>query len=653
MMTAAHTPAPPCRHARRAGAWLSAALGLALGLAAAGCPPVTPPDGTWTPPADSRWPQAPAASPDGGPPVAPATPAAATGTPAAAAAPPVPTDDPLDPVAAAARAAEGTPNQGAAPAAGAEETGLRFTDVATAVGVDFRYTIGDYAYDNILESSGSGVAWLDVDGDGWLDLYLLNGRYIEDVSDPKGRVFATARNALFCNLGDGTFSDCSRRSGLDDGEWSMGAAAADYDGDGDQDVFVANYGPNRLYRNDGAGQFTDVAVAVGLQGPAQLNGFVKWSAGGTWFDADGDGDLDLMVCNFLAFDPYYLHPGKEWEMPDPKEYGGQPSMLYLQGPDGRFEEVTERAGLWRPDSKCMGITVLDFDADGQLDIFQGNDHQPNSLWRANGDGTYEDIGFRAGVAVNDSGLGTGSMHGSPGDVDGDGLLDLLVVDLRHGSLYRRTGPLSFEDVTWSSGVGALLDGLGQWGAGLHDLDLDGDLDLFTTNGVAHILVEQAPALAVNDGRGHFSDARAGAGAYFQGRRSGRAVAFGDYDNDGDLDMAINHVDHRAQATLLRNDSLRRGRWVGFELRARRSPSAHGAHLRVQAGGRTFVRTLQPSSAYLSQNEHRVHVGLGPAAAVESVEVRWPQGTVQRFGELAAGRYWVLTEGKPEADGASR
>ena len=642
------------RPPRRAAAAVSVRLALLLALTplATGCPPVTPPDGSWTPPADPRTetsaPNA-GAQPQPAPATAPlARRAPPTAAPRAAAAPlpraPVPAGSHLDPVAAAARAEDGTPHRGHPPAAEAPDHGLRFTDVATAVGVDFQYTIGDYAYDNILESSGSGVAWLDVNGDGWLDLYLLNGRYLEDVSDPKGRAFADARNALFCNLGDGTFVDCSRRSGLDDTEWSMGAAAADYDNDGDEDVFVANYGPNRLFRNDGEGRFSDVAAEMGLQGPAKLGGFVKWSAGGTWFDADGDGDLDLMVCNFLAFDPYYLHPGKEWEMPDPKEYGGQPSLLYLQGPDGRFTDVTAKAGLLRPDSKCMGITVLDFDGDGRPDIFQGNDHQPNFLWRARGDGTYEDLGFVAGVAVNDGGLGTGSMHGSPGDVDGDGLLDLLVVDLRHGALYRRTGPLTFVDATWPSGVGRLLKGLGQWGAGLHDLDLDGDLDLFTTNGVAHILVAQSPALAVNDGQGRFEDARRHAGAYFQGRRSGRCVAFGDYDNDGDLDLAINHVDHQAQASLLRNDSRRKGNWIGFTLQAERPRCAHGAHLTVRAGDKTFVRTLQPNSTYLSQNEARVHVGLGPLSEVREVEVRWPGGATERFAGLAAGRYWTLKEG---------
>ena len=531
----------------------------------------------------------------------------------------------------------------ATPAAGGDDLGLRFVDVSASTGVDFRYTFGDYAYDNILESSGSGALWLDHDMDGDLDLYLLNGTYIEGVSDPKGKVFSGAANRFYCNEGS-RFTDCTDRTGLGDPAWSMGAAAGDYNGDGLTDIFLANYGPNRLFQNSGDGGFREVATEVGLVGPETLNGFLKWSVGGSWFDADRDGDLDLMVCNFLAYDPDYLRPGREWEMPEPQEYAGQASMLYFQGPDGRFVDVSRQAGVFDPDAKCMGITVLDFDGDGWLDIFQGNDHQPNYLFRSRGDGTYGEMAEGAGVALNDQGFGTGSMHGSPGDIDGDALIDLLVVDLRHGSLYRQVAPMVFADVTWTSGVGHLLDGLGQWGAGLQDLDLDGDLDLFTTNGVAHILKEQLPMVAVNDGRGHFSDARAEAGPYFEVPRSGRGAAFGDYDNDGDLDIVVNHVDLKAAAALLRNDSPRRGNWAGFRLVGQLPRTPYGATLTLEIGNSTLVRVDQPNAGYLSGNDPRIHIGLGAADRADRVTILWPSGLRQAWKDLVTDRYWVLFEG---------
>ncbi|MGB5293980.1 MAG: CRTAC1 family protein, partial [Thermoanaerobaculia bacterium] len=562
-------------------------------------------------------------------------------------APMVPSGLHLDPVAAQALASDGPSFEGTPPPGiAAESSAFRFQDVAAEAGVRFRYTFGDYAYDNILESSGSGATWIDHDLDGDMDLYLLNGVYIEGVSDPKGmRSFGQASDHFYCNSGDGTFVDCTDRVGLGSHDWSMGAVAGDYDEDGYPDIFLATYGANRLFHNNGDGTFTDVASELGLVGPRELNGFVKWSVGGSWFDYDRDGDLDLAVCNFLAFDPHHLHPGKEWEMPDPKEYDGQESKLYEQRPDGKFVDVTERAGLKRPDSKCMGITVLDFDRDGHLDIFQGNDHQENFLFRARGDGTFEEVGLVAGVAVNDAGLGTGSMHGSPGDFDGDGKIDLLVVDLRHGSLYRKVNPTLFEDVTWASGVGGLLDGLGQWGAGLVDLDLDGDLDLFTTNGVAHILVGQYPVLAANDGRGQFKDARAGAGPYFSSRRSGRGAAFGDYDNDGDLDIVVNHVDHQATASLLRNDSLKSGSWLGLRLVGGGPKTSHGAFVEVSHEGPPKVRVHQPAAGYLSGNDPRIHLGVGEAERIDSVTVHWPSGRTQSWLDLEPDRYWMLWESR--------
>jgi hypothetical protein len=255
-----------------------------------------------------------------------------------------------------------------------------FTEVSSEAGIDFLYNFGDYTYENILESSGSGISVFDYDGDGWMDLYMMNGTWLAGISDEEGRVFERTPNRLYRNLGDGRFEEVSEKAGVDDRHWSMAAGPVDLDRDGDQDLFLLNYGPNRFYLNNGDGTFTDVAGELGLVGPDSLNGFEKWSVGVAFWDYDMDGLLDAFVGNFLAFDPEYVSPGMPDVMPHPSEYKGQASLMYQQQSDGTFREVTAGLGLYYPDSKCMGLTVFDYDRDGDLDLFQGNDHQANS-WR--------------------------------------------------------------------------------------------------------------------------------------------------------------------------------------------------------------------------------------------------------------------------------
>src|SRR5512140_3601496 len=491
--------------------------------------------------------------------------------------------------------------------------GPRFDDVTARAGITFRYNFGDFTYDNILESSGSGVAVFDYDGDGRMDILFLNGRYLEGVSEPEGRVFSNARNALYRNNGDGTFTDVTEKAGLGGSHWSMAATIADLDGDGLEDIFLANYGPNTFLHNNGDGTYSDFTEKVGLAGPATLNGFVKWSVGAAAFDADGDGKLELLVGNFLAFDPSYLSPGSPERMPSPAEYRGQPSILYRRGSDGRFVDVTKEARLWFPDNKVMGLTVFDCDGDGKLDVFQANDHQPNFLFHNLGGGKFEEMAAGAGVAVNLDGVGTGHMHGTLGDVDGDGRLDILVTDLSYQSLYRATGPCQYEDATARSGVKRLMNGAESWGAGLYDFDNDGDLDLFAANGAADTLTLKQPTLLLNDGRGNFINGAATAGDYFLGSRSGRGVAFGDFDDDGRIDIVVSHVDLKGTPVLLRNVTPSGNHWRGVALkRARDRPEPVGAVVRLTAGGRTQVRVYQRAQSYLSQNDPRLHFGLGKA-----------------------------------------
>ena len=528
-----------------------------------------------------------------------------------------------------------------------------FQDVTQQAGIDFRYTFGDFTYDNILESSGSGVTVFDYDGDGDLDLYMLNGTYLEGISDPKGRVFRDTPDRLYRNNGDGTFTEVGKAAGLDDCYWSMAAAPVDYDADGDLDIFLLNYGPNRFFRNNGDGTFTDIAPELGLVGPETLNGFTKWSVGAAFWDYDRDGDLDVMVGNFLAFDPYYLSHETPHMMPHPREYLGQASLLYEQGPDGKFTDVTQKMGMYYPDSKCMGLTVFDYDGDGYLDLFQGNDHQENFLFHRERDGTFVEVGRLAGVAVNDEGHPTGSMHGSIGDVDGDGQIDLMVVDLEYGALYRNLGNGLFADITAAAGLKNIFAGKGVWGAALFDYDNDGDLDIYSANGMADLLVEQDQLLLENAGQGQFHDVGPQRSAYFREKRSARGAAVWDYDNDGDLDIIVSHIDLRGTAALLRNDGGNRHHWIGLTLIGTHPAAAVAAQVTIKAGDLTQVGVNQWGNSYLSFQDPRMHFGLGPHALVDQLQVRWSDGRVEVYRDLPADHYVTIVQGtgiqRPESE----
>ena len=527
----------------------------------------------------------------------------------------------------------------------AQKKGVMFTDITRQSGINFKYTFGDYSYKNILESSGSGITVFDYNNDQLMDIYLMNGTYLEGISDPDGKMFKNTNNKLYKNNGNGTFSEVSEVAGVDDRHWSMAAGAIDFDNDGDQDLYLLNYGPNVFYRNNGNSTFSDITASTGLGGPDKLNGFTKWSIGVAFWDYNRDGRLDAMVGNFLAFDPAYVSPATPGMMPSPTEYNGQASMLYEQQPDGKFVDITRKNNLYFPDSKCMGLTVFDYDDDGDLDIFQANDHQLNFLFR-NDNGVYKEVGVASGVAANSNGKPTGSMHGSIGDVDGDGLIDILVTDLDYGALYKNIRNGLFVDITEASGVAGAMAGKSSWGAQLFDYDNDGDLDIVAANGTAEELVLQYPLLLENDGKGHFKNVGQEHGSYFLTKRSGRSLAVCDFDNDGDLDIIISHVDQQATAALLRNDGGNTNHWLGLTLKGKDGPaSSIGAKVTVTSGGKKQVLVYQWATSYLSNNDPRLHIGLGQQKQIDLLEISWSDGKKEVYKNIAPDRYLTILQGK--------
>ena len=528
--------------------------------------------------------------------------------------------------------------------ASAQKKQVTFREVSKQTGVDFKYTIGDFSYVNILESSGSGITVFDYNNDDLMDIFMMNGSYIEGVSDPDGKIFKDSPDVLYRNNGDGTFTDVTKESGIIDRYWSMAASAVDYDNDGDQDLYLLNYGPNVFYRNNGNGTFTDITESTGLRGPEKLNGFVKWSIGAAFWDHNLDGRIDVMVGNFLAFDPAYVSTAGPGIMPHPSEYKGQASMLYEQQADGTFMDVTEKYGLYYPDSKCMGLTVYDYDDDGDLDIFQANDHHFNYLFR-NDNGLFKEVGISSGVAANTKGVGTGSMHGSIADVDGDGLTDILVTDLEYGALYRKKGNGLFEDIIETSGAGRHMAGKGSWGGVFFDYDNDGDPDIVAANGTAEELILQYPLLLENSGKGQFKNVGQESGDYFSVRRSGRGLAVCDYDNDGDLDVIISHVDKQATTALLRNDGGNSNHWLGLTLKSPNGPaSAISAKVTVIAGDMKQILVNQWATGYLSSNDPRLHIGLGKNKKIDLLEIKWSDGKVETYKNIDSDRYITIMQG---------
>jgi hypothetical protein len=512
----------------------------------------------------------------------------------------------------------------------AEPTLPTFADVTEQAGINFKHSYGDHHLSNIVEGTGPGCVFFDCDGDGYLDIYLLNGCWLREVNDNLGRdLRGKLANALYRNNGDGTFTDVTDKAGVGDQGYGMGASAADYDSDGDLDLYVLNYGPNVFYRNDGDGTFTDVSTESGLDD-------ASWSLSAPWLDYDRDGDLDVYVANYLEYDAgkfrdFYPAAG----YPGPLSYKAQADRLYRNNGDGTFIDVTRQAGLYFPDGRAMSAVATDLNDDGYVDLYVTNDATPNCYFVNDGQGRFTNQALRWGLSFGEGGQGASSMGPTIGDVDRNGLLDVYIPDMAYGCLLINKGK-GFVDVTAPSNLAVVCGQYTGWGGGLFDYDNDGYLDVFVANGNAHHEYTEEDVLLRNDRSGKFIDVADRSGPYFREKHVGRGAAFADYDNDGDVDMLVMNLN--GPAKLLRNDGGNTNNWLTVAPKlAQTKVEALGARVVVTVGEMRLVQEISAVTGYLSQGDPRAHFGLGRATQADRVEIRWPGGSTTSLENVKANQ----------------
>jgi enediyne biosynthesis protein E4 len=527
-----------------------------------------------------------------------------------------------------------------------------FVNIAKEAGLHAPVIYGNAGRaDYILEAMGCGAAFVDYDNDGWVDIVQLTGR----------RFDATPQEAiirLYRNNRDGTFSDVTAKSGLGQSVWATGITVGDYDNDGFDDLFITCWGQNLLFHNNGDGTFTDVTAKAGLTHPG-----ARYGTGCTWIDYDRDGKLDLFVCHYLAFDRDKIPPrGK-----DPNcNYNGvatfcgpaglnqEPCRLYRNNGDGTFTDVSQKSGIAGVKAGyALTAAAADFDGDGWPDIYVACDTSPSLLFHNNRDGTFTEQGLESGVSLSEDGQEQAGMGLGIGDFDGDGYLDIFKTHFRNdtNALYRNNGKGYFRDVTIRAGLGVETRFVG-WGAAMLDLDNDGLPDLFFTTGMVYPEAEQKITVAPyrtpsvvfrNLGGGKFEELFGEAGPGIAEAHSSRGAAFGDFDNDGDIDILI--VNMNEPPSLLRNDVSGSNHWLKvLPIGTASNRSAIGAQVVAEYGERKQAQAVMAQSSYLSANDRRLHFGLG-GESLANLEIRWPNGGKERIENVAADQLVVVHEGE--------